>query len=114
MFKNKRNSTFYLFIFPFSLENGDPKSKRQTSINCGPAAGVAHSKEFDPLSAQRPNEENTQNKVMSSFGLSSDGRLPFAILICFVACQKSKIIQNFQVHFFSSYPSSKIPNPPSQ
>lgn len=56
-----------------AMQNGDPKSKRQTSINCGPAAGVAHSKEFDPLSAQRPNEENTQNKVMSSFGLSSDG-----------------------------------------
>ena len=31
-------------------------------------------KEFDPLSGQR-HPENTQSKVMSSFGLSNDGML---------------------------------------
>ncbi|XP_071115398.1 protein TFG-like isoform X1 [Haliotis cracherodii] len=35
-------------------------------------AQVASSKEFDPLSSQRSVEESTQNKVMSSFGITSD------------------------------------------
>ena len=34
---------------------------------------VAGSREFDPLSTQKSVDENTQNKVMSSFGISNDG-----------------------------------------
>ena len=37
-------------------------------------------KEFDPLSGQRP-PENTQSKVMSSFGLSNDGMLYISLAI---------------------------------
>nr|KAG5702810.1 hypothetical protein BaRGS_001892 [Batillaria attramentaria] len=45
----------------------------------GPShANVAEGKEFDPLSTQRSisNEENaqSQNKVMSSFGIGSEGQ----------------------------------------
>lgn len=63
------------FILP--LGNGETNGKRQTSIKCGLPANAAHSKEFDPLSSQRAVEENTQNKVMSSFGLSTDGKFHF-------------------------------------
>lgn len=38
-------------------------------------ANAAHSKEFDPLSAQRSVDE-TQSKVMSSFGITNDGKSP--------------------------------------
>ena len=41
-----------------------------------PAAAAPSSKEFDPLSSQK-SVEDTQNNVMSSFGISNDGELKF-------------------------------------
>jgi hypothetical protein len=42
-----------------------------------PPISVASSKEFDPLSARKAAESNdSQQKVMSSFGLQNDGELP--------------------------------------
>ncbi|XP_067673957.1 protein TFG-like isoform X2 [Haliotis asinina] len=53
---------------------GPSPSKKGTSGGGGfqRPVQVASSKEFDPLSSQRSVEESTQNKVMSSFGITSD------------------------------------------
>ncbi|PVD28686.1 hypothetical protein C0Q70_11280 [Pomacea canaliculata] len=63
-----------------SITDGRPDAASSTKVSVRGSglthASAAESKEFDPLSTQRsiPNDESvTQNKVMSSFGIPSDG-----------------------------------------
>ncbi|XP_064617625.1 protein TFG-like [Liolophura sinensis] len=64
-------------VSPVNEMNGPPgqavESPRHLPVKASvpKQANVAHSKEFDPLSAQRSVEE-TQSKVMSSFGIAND------------------------------------------
>ncbi|XP_064629094.1 protein TFG-like isoform X2 [Lineus longissimus] len=57
-----------------SDDKDDPGSVSQSMNAVMHAPNMAGGKEFDPLSSQRSVEDNTQNKVMSSFGLSNDAR----------------------------------------
>ena len=60
-------------MFSASGDGGKVSASPQT-VPVRPPANVAGSKEFDPLSTQKSVEENTQNKVMSSFGISASER----------------------------------------
>ena len=58
-------------LFEFTATSESP---RVATVSPKPATkNVAGSREFDPLSSQKSVEENAQNKVMSSFGINSDG-----------------------------------------
>ena len=60
-----------MFLVLAVSDDGKPVSAKPYSRKPVTAVG---GKEFDPLSGQR-HPENTQSKVMSSFGLSNDGTL---------------------------------------
>ena len=59
-------------MFIFSAVSDEVKSYALKPVTSG-------GKEFDPLSRQR-HPENTQSKVMSSFGLSNDGACYYYII----------------------------------